>query len=59
MLFADIHSKLQQIEADPEGAGTVHLSNAIQTVDAVAKRAFGPLLERQVSLFSRCPDLRR
>ncbi|KAG6549996.1 hypothetical protein Mapa_008508 [Marchantia paleacea] len=43
----DIHSKLQQIEADPEGAGTVHLSNAIQTVDAVAKRAFGPLLERQ------------
>ncbi|KAL3687204.1 hypothetical protein R1sor_013513 [Riccia sorocarpa] len=43
----DIHSKLQQIEADPEGAGTVHLSDAIQSVDAVAKRAFGPLLERQ------------
>ncbi|CAM6105264.1 unnamed protein product [Calypogeia fissa] len=43
----DIHSKLQQIEADPEGAGTVHLSNSIQSVDVVAKRAFGPLLERQ------------
>ncbi|KAL2629232.1 hypothetical protein R1flu_013918 [Riccia fluitans] len=43
----DIHSKLQQIEADPEGAGTVHLTDAIQSVDAVAKRAFGPLLERQ------------
>lgn len=44
----DIHSKLQQIEADTEGAGTVHLSNAIYEVDKVANRAFGPLFERQV-----------
>ncbi|KAJ7561112.1 hypothetical protein O6H91_03G014300 [Diphasiastrum complanatum] len=43
----DIHSKLQQIEEDPEGSGTLYLSGAIQAVDGVAKRAFGPLLERQ------------
>lgn len=44
----DIHLKLQQIEADTEGAGTVHLSNSIYEVDKVANRAFGPLFERQV-----------
>ncbi|XP_024529432.1 exocyst complex component SEC5A isoform X1 [Selaginella moellendorffii] len=43
----DIHSKLQQIESDAEGAGTAHLTHAIQDLDEVAKRAFGPLLERQ------------
>ncbi|CAM6036958.1 unnamed protein product [Sphagnum compactum] len=43
----DIHTKLQQIESAGEGTGTLHLSNAIQEVDSVAKRAFAPLLERQ------------
>lgn len=44
----DIQLKLKQIESDPEGAGTVHLSNAVQDVDIVANSAFGPLFERQV-----------
>lgn len=44
----DIQLKLKQIESDPEGAGTVHLSNAVHDVDIVANRAFGPLFERQV-----------
>eukprot|EP00249_Psilotum_nudum_P022882 c28676_g1_i1 orf=1854-4124(-) len=44
----DIHSKLQQIEQDPEGAGTTHLSHEIHDVDKVASRAFGALFERQV-----------
>ena len=48
MTLADIHLKLQQIESDKEGTGTVHLNNAITEVDVVAKRAFAPLLERQV-----------
>ncbi|KAI5080860.1 hypothetical protein GOP47_0004043 [Adiantum capillus-veneris] len=44
----DIHMKLQQIEADTEGAGTVHLSSSISDVNNIANRAFGPLFERQV-----------
>lgn len=47
-IFADIHLKLQQIESPKEGTGTVHLNNAIGEVDVFAKRAFAPLLERQV-----------
>jgi exocyst complex component 2 len=49
--LADIHSKLQQIESAKEGTGTVHLNNAIAEVDVVAKRAFAPLLERQVQTY--------
>ncbi|MCO5612553.1 hypothetical protein L7F22_066821 [Adiantum nelumboides] len=44
----DIHMKLQQIEADTEGAGTVHLSSSINEVNVIANRAFGPLFERQI-----------
>ncbi|XP_068658411.1 exocyst complex component SEC5A-like [Aristolochia californica] len=43
----DIESKLNRIEQDPEGAGTTHLFNAIQSVTSIAIRALEPLLERQ------------
>lgn len=58
----DIHTKLQQIESNTEGGGTLHLSNSIKQVEDVANRAFSPLLERQVQeymffiyLFLLCP----
>ncbi|OVA06363.1 hypothetical protein BVC80_8885g11 [Macleaya cordata] len=44
----DIESKLKRIEEDPEGAGTAHLYNNIQSVSSLANRAFEPLFERQV-----------
>ncbi|XP_043687614.1 exocyst complex component SEC5A-like isoform X2 [Telopea speciosissima] len=44
----DIESKLKRIEEDPEGAGTAHLFNCIQSVSSLAHRAFEPLFERQV-----------
>lgn len=47
-LITDIHTKLQQIESNTEGGGTLHLSNSIKQVEDVANRAFSPLLERQV-----------
>ncbi|KAF9601289.1 hypothetical protein IFM89_018399 [Coptis chinensis] len=43
----DIESKLKRIEEDPEGAGTAHLYNSIQSVSSLANRAFEPLFERQ------------
>ncbi|XP_047980849.1 exocyst complex component SEC5B-like isoform X2 [Salvia hispanica] len=43
----DIESKLKRIEEDPDGAGTTHLFNSIKGVSSLAKRAFGPLFERQ------------
>ncbi|XP_042010257.1 exocyst complex component SEC5B-like [Salvia splendens] len=43
----DIESKLKRIEEDPDGAGTTHLFNSIEEVSSLAKRAFGPLFERQ------------
>jgi exocyst complex component 2 len=46
--FADIESKLRQIEEDPEGAGTAHLYSVTQKISGVANRAFEPLFERQV-----------
>lgn len=49
----DIHLKLQQIEADIEGAGTVHLSSSICEVNKVANQAFGPLFERQVYMWKQ------
>ncbi len=48
VITADIHTKLQQIESNTEGGGTLHLSNSIKQVEDVANRAFSPLLERQV-----------
>jgi hypothetical protein len=46
--YADIESKLRQIEEDPEGAGTAHLYSVTQKISGVANRAFEPLFERQV-----------
>ena len=46
--FADIESKLRQIEEDPEGAGTAHLYSVTLKISGVANRAFEPLFERQV-----------
>ncbi|KAH7351648.1 hypothetical protein KP509_19G007800 [Ceratopteris richardii] len=46
----DIHMKLQQIETDTEGAGTVHLSTSISQVNQLANGAFGPLFERQAQV---------
>ncbi|KAG0561520.1 hypothetical protein KC19_9G070200 [Ceratodon purpureus] len=46
----DIHTKLQQIESNTEGGGTLHLSNSIKQVEDVANRAFSPLLERQAQV---------
>lgn len=46
--FADIESKLRQIEEDPEGAGTAHLYSVTQKISGVANHAFEPLFERQV-----------
>lgn len=48
LFFADIESKLRQIEEDPEGAGTAHLHQVTQNISAVANHAFEPLFERQV-----------
>ena len=48
LFVADIESKLKRIEEDPDGAGTTHLFNSIKGVSSLAKRAFGPLFERQV-----------
>jgi hypothetical protein len=46
--FADIESKLRQIEEDPEGAGTAHLYSVTLKISGVANRAFEPLFKRQV-----------
>ncbi|XP_010537274.1 PREDICTED: exocyst complex component SEC5A isoform X2 [Tarenaya hassleriana] len=43
----DIESKLKRIEDDPEGSGTIHLYNCMQSVISRANRAFEPLFERQ------------
>ena len=44
--YADIESKLRQIEEDPEGAGTAHLYSVTLKISGVANRAFEPLFER-------------
>jgi exocyst complex component 2 len=46
----DIHTKLEQIESNTEGGGTLHLSKSIKQVEDVANRAFSPLLERQAQV---------
>jgi exocyst complex component 2 len=44
VFFADIESKLRQIEEDPEGAGTAHLYSVTLKISGVANRAFEPRL---------------
>ena len=46
----DIHSRLEQMEADMAGSGTEKLSESLRDCDEVARRAFSPLLERQAQV---------